>query len=340
MQIVLKSSRLFPALSILIAVLCAPLALAAAPAAHVRDKPENTVKRLYRDYAWQAIGSTAFDPDVTYLLHQGMPELEKYFEPGLAKLIRKGDECEQKTQEMCGPDFDYIFNSQDNAAADLEISRMNQKGIVKVKFYHPFARQTMRLNYKLVQTAKGWRIADIYYADTKGGLRDSLLYVFELIKYPPYTPLAKPDEPPTHFADTPKGVVQKLYYDYAWQAIASFDSDAATPIENQTMPELEKYFEGGLARGIRADHDCAEKSGKKCSLDYSILYNSPKPNAVDLSISPPDKRNRVEVTFKYRSGDKLIRLHYDMVKTENGWRVYDINYPNKKQSLRAGLQDK
>jgi len=64
MRIVLTAARLFPALTLLIAALCAASAQAGQPAGQASDKPENTVKRLYRDYAWQAIGSGAFDHDV------------------------------------------------------------------------------------------------------------------------------------------------------------------------------------------------------------------------------------------------------------------------------------
>jgi hypothetical protein len=339
MQIALKGVRLVPAVSILIAVLCAPLAQAGQPTSQASDKPENTVKRLYRDYAWQAIGS-AFDHEAIYLVHQGIPELEKYFEPGLARLIRKGDECEKKIQDMCTPDFDYILDSQDPAADDLKISPMGKNNLVRVEFIDPRGDKiTYRLDYKMAQTPQGWRIADIFYADASGGgLRDSLLYVFDIVKFNPDTPLAKPDEPPGHFPDTPKGAVQKLYYDYAWQAIGSFDTGVATPIESQSQPELEKYFESGLASSIRADRDCAEKTGKKCALDYSILFNSRKPFAVDLDISQPNRKNQVAVTFKDRDESKKFTLRYDMVRTGQGWRVYDIRYANRKQSLRGHLK--
>ena len=340
MQIALNRTRLFPALSFLIAVLCVPLAQAGQPVGQATDEPENTVKRLYRDYAWQAIG-LAFDHDAIYLMHQGMPELEKYFEPGLAKLIRKGDECFDKIQDMCTPDFDYILDSQDPAVDDLKISPMGKYNLVRVKFVDPRGdRVTHRLDYKMVQTPQGWRIADIFYADTKGGLRDSLLYVFDIVKFNPNTPLVKPEEPARHFADTPTGAVQQLYYDYAWQAIGSFDSGVAIPIENQPQTELEKYFESGLARSLRADRECAEKSGKKCTLDGSIIFNSRKPFAVDLDISQPDKKHQVVVTFKARDESKIFTLRYDMIRTGQGWRVNDIHYANRKDSLRTTLGGK
>jgi len=90
-----------------------------------------------------------------------MPELEKYFEPGLARLIRKGDECEDKIQDMCTPDFDYIFDSQDDAADDLKISPMDEKNLVRVKFRGPRgATTTHRFDYRMVQTSQGWRVYD------------------------------------------------------------------------------------------------------------------------------------------------------------------------------------
>jgi hypothetical protein len=113
-----------------------------------------------------------------------LPELEKYFEPGLARLIRDIRECAEKMQGICIPDFDMIFDSQDPAAVDLEISPMDQKKVVRVKFKVPGVNETRRINYQMVQTADGWRISDIDYVNTGMRLRDSLIDALKQAKFP------------------------------------------------------------------------------------------------------------------------------------------------------------
>jgi hypothetical protein len=172
MQIALKRARLFPALSILIAALCAPQAQAAEPAAQVANTPEYTVRSVYHDYAWQAIGgSEAFGSETVNLRRQSLPELEKYFEPGLAELIRKASECEENTKRACTPEFDYIFGSHGHSATDLEVLRASKKSAVQVKFRDAVTYRDYRLAYEMVKTSAGWRIGDIRYLNRKTSLR-------------------------------------------------------------------------------------------------------------------------------------------------------------------------
>ncbi len=333
MRIALNRVGRFWPLAILIAFLCTPLAQAEQPASQASDKPENTVYRLYHDYAWQAIGGAeAFGSEAVNLRRQSQAELEKYFESRLVELIRKARECEEKTTRACTPDFDYIFGSHGRSATDLEISRASEKGVVQATFKDAVTYQVYTLNYEMVKTAAGWRIGDIHYSNRKISLRDALL------KAAPGKPLAHA-EPSGQTADTPEGTVRRLYRDYAWEGVGVDISDGGqATLQGQTLPELKKYFDDGLARLLRADRDCIERTHEICNLDHIIIFASQDPAAMDLSISPPNEKNQVLVTFKYPSNNELLRLRYDMVKTADGWRIHDIYDLNMKYYLRAGLK--
>lgn len=158
MPFALNRSTLQFAWGLLIAAGCA-LPVQAAPDGQIPDTPQGTVIRLYYDYAWQAIG--LFN-DMTGMEQQSLPELEKYFDKGLARLIRQDYERTRKTGEIGKLNFIIIFASQDAAATELEISPPDKKNVVKIRFTYPSNGQVIKLDYKMVKTAAGWRIQDIY----------------------------------------------------------------------------------------------------------------------------------------------------------------------------------
>lgn len=179
----LKRKHWFFAWLMLISAGCA-LTAQAAPAALPSATPRDTVRSLYVDYAWEAIGAHPFRPYLADLNHQSETELEKYFEPGLARLIRASADCEAKTKGLCGPDVDYIFASPYPAASDMEISPADKSGMVKVNFKQTHSREVIRLDYKMEMTASGWRIQDIHYAKDKSSLRQSLIEGLQRAHYP------------------------------------------------------------------------------------------------------------------------------------------------------------
>lgn len=133
------------------------------------DSAEGTVKRLYRDYAWEAIGLKG-----NYLLDQSKQELEKYFESSLANLIIEDNECRKRTHDICHLDFNIIFASQDPAAVDLKITKANINGEVNVRFEYPSNREVVEIRYIFVKTKSGWRIHDIVYVKERKTLREIL----------------------------------------------------------------------------------------------------------------------------------------------------------------------
>jgi hypothetical protein len=321
-------------LALLLAGVCAPIARAEPPG-QVADAAENTVKRLYAGYAWQAIGSSdAFGGEAVDLRRQGLAELQKYFEPSLAALIRKAGECEAQTKRVCTPPFDYIFDAHGQMVEDLEPSPMGAHDVVHVKFKNPLSHEVFRLDYDMVHTADGWRIGNVRYLNHGANLRGALT---NALNQPNGARLARV-APQGQARDTPEATVSRLYRDYAWEAITDWDSrEGFTGLQAQPVAELEKYFDEGLAGLLRADHDCIERTHDICSLDHVIIFASQDPSAHDLTISKANEKHQVLVTFKYVASPDLLRLRYDMVKTGNGWRIHDIYDPNMKYFLRPGL---
>lgn len=130
---------------------------------------EDTVRQLYHDYAWEALGLKG-----VILLDQPKQTLEKYFESSLANSIAKDGECRSKTQSVCHIDFNIIFSSQDPAATDLEILPSDKNGEVIVRFKYPSTQKLIELKYSLINTKNGWRIHDIHYDGGRFTLREIL----------------------------------------------------------------------------------------------------------------------------------------------------------------------
>lgn len=133
------------------------------------NKPEDVVAWLYRDFAWEAVMDMHWEG--ASLIEQPREVLGRYFSAELVSLILKDRACTQKTHEICRLDFDPIFASQDPGAAELKISPADNSGIVHVQFLYPSNHEQVKLAFKVVKTASGWRINDIVYKDSLSLLR-------------------------------------------------------------------------------------------------------------------------------------------------------------------------
>jgi hypothetical protein len=141
---------------------------------------EDTVKQLYKDYAWEAVMITA---DV-WIGAESRSVLERYFDSDLAVIWVKSRECEP---DFCGDDwikYDPLWDSQDPAGfSDVSIQATNDPHIVRVEMSAPCGVGNrcvsgdyvkVRLTYYLQQTKQGWRISDIQ-SEVHGSLRSALL---------------------------------------------------------------------------------------------------------------------------------------------------------------------
>jgi hypothetical protein len=142
--------------------------LAQAPA----EGPDAVVARLYRDFAWEAIFASR-KGEVTFVA-QPRAVLDRYLSPELAALVVADRACVQRTKEICRLDFHPVFASQDPGATDLEVSEADRDNVVTVRFSYPGNAKKIVIRHALVKTERGWRIADMRYAEghtLKGLLR-------------------------------------------------------------------------------------------------------------------------------------------------------------------------
>lgn len=146
---------------LLLAGLLAPFVLIAHDTAHATG-PSVVVAKLYKDFAWEALGSS----DATFgapLSEQPLAVLDKYFDGALASLLVDDAACVQRSQgDECNLGFNLMFASQDPSASDLEIEPLGSDRVA-VSFTYPSNGEKIRLEYVTVQTHPGWRIKDVVY---------------------------------------------------------------------------------------------------------------------------------------------------------------------------------
>ncbi len=123
--------------------------------------PVDVVTRLYRDFAWEAVLSSANDE--VGLGDQSEAVLLRYFNPKLASLLVEDARCRARRRQICTLDFAPLWASQDPVATDLSVSQAHDRGQVQVQYAVPSTREHLTLMFKLVHTASGWRVADIVY---------------------------------------------------------------------------------------------------------------------------------------------------------------------------------
>lgn len=131
----------------------------------------SVVVRLYKDFAWQAIGgSDLFGSDIS---HQSKPILEKYFDSPLALLLVQDAACQVKSQGICRLDFDLLFDSQDPRVTDLGVESL-APGKVAVEFKDPVSEVKTKLEFAVAMVAGKWKITDIIYRKTGTSLKTAL----------------------------------------------------------------------------------------------------------------------------------------------------------------------
>jgi hypothetical protein len=122
------------------------------------------------------------------------------------------------------------------------------------------------------------------------------------------------------------GIVRELYKDFAWEAVVADNAMSNEILIEQPRAILRKYFASKLASLILADRDCVSTNHGICALDFSPIWASQDPAAVDLSIEPDRDPHLVTVHYTYPSNGEKIVLRYKMVFTASGWRISDIVY--------------
>jgi hypothetical protein len=120
--------------------------------------------------------------------------------------------------------------------------------------------------------------------------------------------------------DSPKGIVFKIYRDFAWEAVMAGGWGG---LLEQPKEVLSQYFDANLTSLLLKDRVLANKEGMG-NLDFSPIWASQDPSAVDMKITGADKPNLVKVEFRYPSNGQKIELTYKVTKTNRGWRISNI----------------
>jgi len=133
---------------------------------HTAESPDDVVRRLYKDFAWESVFACE-DNDGgkwTGLLEQPLKNLDRYFAPKLAELLVQDRRQARRAGEIGRIDFLPMWAGQDPCGAtDLLVSRA-VGGLVEVAFTYPGRGgndRHVKLQYSLTKTASGWRITDI-----------------------------------------------------------------------------------------------------------------------------------------------------------------------------------
>ena len=120
-------------------------------------------------------------------------------------------------------------------------------------------------------------------------------------------------------------VVERLYHDYAWEAVLSQPSDKLVGLMQAPPATLEKYFQPALARLIVEDRECAARTHEICRLDFDPIWGGQDPGASDLTIAATSDPAIVRVRFTYPGDQHKIELKFALTQTAAGWRIGNIS---------------
>lgn len=135
--------------------------------------PEETVARLYQDFAWEAVMAKPWS--TSPLLDQPQTILQKYFTPQLAAALRADSKCAADNHDVCALEYSPIWGAPDGGvgALGLELNVGAQPSNVLVRYKVASTGRPIELRYELVKLPVGWRIADIFYP-RRASLRSDL----------------------------------------------------------------------------------------------------------------------------------------------------------------------
>ena len=132
-----------------------------------------------------------------------------------------------------------------------------------------------------------------------------------------------------------KKIIQELYKEFAWEAVFAPSNKDLKGFVEQPQEVLEKYLNTELSQLIIQDSREAQKTQEIQRLDFCPLWDSQDPKASDLEIDPFKDKNMVRVSFKYSGSNEIICIDYIMAKTNQGWRISDIQYQNGDSLLKT-----
>jgi len=153
--------RIFAVLAL---VICAVSPASAAPPQTPPKTPEAFLQDIYSHYRGHASKGVPLDKDADW---------RRYFADDLVALITADEKAAAKSGDIPTLDGDPFIDAQDWDITHLTINVDTQSATAAtatVKFEN--IKEPKTLHIKLIQTPKGWRIADIVWPGTEGTFRE------------------------------------------------------------------------------------------------------------------------------------------------------------------------
>jgi hypothetical protein len=121
-------------------------------------------------------------------------------------------------------------------------------------------------------------------------------------------------------------LVEKLYREFAWEAVMSGPGFRQPGLIDQPKSVLERFFTPEITGLLLKDRAEAAAAGEVGRIDFLPLWASQDPSAADLRITAGSKPNTVVVSFLPQGAKSATELVFIVEDTPGGARIADIKY--------------
>lgn len=122
-------------------------------------------------------------------------------------------------------------------------------------------------------------------------------------------------------------LVEKLYRQFAWEAIMGGPEFRQPGLLDQPQSVLEQFFTPEITTLLLKDRAEAAVAGEVGRIDFLPLWASQDPSASDLSIAAGSQADTVAVSFLPLGAENRTELVFIVKETPSGLRIADIEYP-------------
>lgn len=157
------------------------LVISGSTASTPESKATDTVKRLYRDYSWEA---TMIDGPGPWIGDAPKTVLEQYLDSDLSAIWVRSRACKGSDCAVDWVGYDPLWDNMDPSGFyNVTVEATDDAHVVRVAMdapcsptqaCKPVTETRVRLTYFLERTAMGWRISDIQ-SEVHGSLKAALL---------------------------------------------------------------------------------------------------------------------------------------------------------------------
>lgn len=136
--------------------------------------------------------------------------------------------------------------------------------------------------------------------------------------------------PPAH-AEQPEDVVKSLYRDFGWELTAENSTKAI--LIDQPLKVLKQYFTHKFAGLIVKDRNYVKRTRELGHIDFVLLCGSQDPDGIrNIRIKQKSAKNVVGVVYDQNGEKDVMRIEYDLIQTESGWRISEMRYKERKST--------